>query len=39
MFKKTVALLFSKASNKLTLSENENLIINDQKCAEVSITI
>ena len=38
MFRKTVAPLFSsksKASNKITLSENENLIINDQKCAEM----
>ena len=38
MFWKTVAPLFSnksKASNKITLSENEKLIINDQKCAEV----
>ena len=37
MFWKTVAPLFSnksKASNKIT-SENEKLIINDQKCAEV----
>ena len=25
----------SKASNTITLSENEKLIINDQKCAEV----
>ena len=25
----------SKASNKVTLSKNEKLIINDQKCAEV----
>ena len=35
---KTTAPLFSnksKASNKITLSENEKLIINDQKCAEV----
>ena len=38
MFWKTVAPLFSnksKASNKITLSKNEKLIINDQKCAEV----
>ena len=38
MFWKTVSPLFSyksKASNKITLSENEKLIINDQKCAEV----
>ena len=38
MFWKTVAPLFSnksKASNKITLSENEKLITNDQKCAEV----
>ena len=38
MFRKTVALLFSsksKASNKITLFENEKLIINDQKCAEM----
>ena len=38
MFRKTVAPLFSsksKASNKITLSENEKLIINDQKCAEM----
>ena len=38
MLWKTVAPLFSnksKASNKITLSENEKLIINDQKCAEV----
>ena len=38
MFWKTVAPLFSnksKASNKITLSENEKLIINDKKCAEV----
>ena len=38
MFWKTVAPLFSnksKASNKITLSENEKLIINDQKWAEV----
>ena len=38
MFWKTVAPLFSsksKASNKITLSENEKLIINNQKCAEV----
>ena len=37
MFWKTVAPLFSnksKASNKIT-SENEKLIINNQKCAEV----
>ena len=37
MFWKTVAPLFSnksKASNKIT-SENEKLITNDQKCAEV----
>ena len=35
---KTVVPLFSnksKRSNKITLSENEKLIINDQKCAEV----
>ena len=25
----------SKASNKITLSENETLITNDQKCAEM----
>ena len=38
MFGKTVAPLFSsksKASNKTTLSENEKLIINDQKGPEV----
>ena len=38
MFLKTVAPLFSnksKASNKITLSANKKLIINDQKCAEV----
>ena len=38
MFWKTVAPFFSnksKANNKITLSENEKLIINDQKCAEV----
>ena len=38
MFWKTVAPLFSsksKASNKITLSENEKLVINNQKCAEV----
>ena len=42
MFWKTVAPLFSnkpKASNKITLSKNEKLVINDQgndqKCAEV----
>ena len=38
MFWKTVAPLFSnksKASNKITLSENEKLITNDQKSAEV----
>ena len=38
MFWKTVALLFSnkyRASNKITISGNENLIINDQKSAEV----
>ena len=38
MFWKTVAPLFSnksKASNKITLSENEKLISNDQKSAEV----
>ena len=38
MFWKTVAPLFSnksKASNKITLSENEKLIMNDQKCAEL----
>ena len=38
MLWKTVAPLFSnksKASNKITLSENEKLIINDQKCAEL----
>ena len=38
MFLKTVAPLFSnksKASNKITLSENEKLITNDQKSAEV----
>ena len=38
MFWKTVAQLFSnksKASNKITLSENEKLITNDQKSAEV----
>ena len=38
IFWKTVAPLFSnksKASNKITLSENEKLITNDQKCAEV----
>ena len=38
MFWKTVAPLFSnksKASNKITLSENEKLIMDDQKCTEV----
>ena len=38
MFSKTVAPLSSNKSNarnKITLSENEKLIINDQKCAEV----
>ena len=38
MFWKKVARLFSnksKASNKVTLSETQKLIINDQKCAEV----
>ena len=38
MFWKSVAPLFSnksKESNKITLSENEKLIINDQKCIEV----
>ena len=38
MFWKTVTPLFSKkskASNKIKLSENEKLIIKDQKCAEV----
>ena len=38
MFWKTVAPLFSnksRASNKITLSKNEKLIINDQQCAEV----
>ena len=38
MFWKTVAPIFSnksKASNRITLSENEKLITNDQKCAEV----
>ena len=38
MFRKTVAPRFSsisKASNKITLSENEKLIINDQKCVEM----
>ena len=38
MFWKTVGPLFSnksRASNKITLSENKKLIINDQKCAEV----
>ena len=38
MFRKTVAPLFSsksKASNKITLSENDKSIINDQKCAEM----
>ena len=38
MFWKTVAPLFSnksKASNKITLSENEKLIMNVQKGAEV----
>ena len=37
MLWKTVAPLFSnksKASNKNTLSENEKLIVNEQKCAE-----
>ena len=38
IFWKTVAPLFSnksKASNEITLFENEKLIMNDQKCAEV----
>ena len=38
MFLKSVAPLFSnkyKKSNKITLSENENLIINNQRCTEV----
>ena len=38
MFWKTVAQFFpnkSNARNKITLSENEKLDINDQKCAEV----
>ena len=38
IFWKTVAPLFSnksRASSKITLSKNEKLIINDQKCAEV----
>ena len=38
MFWKTVAPLFfnnSKASNKITVFENEKVIMNDQKCAEV----
>ena len=38
MFWKKVAPLFSnksKASNKVTLSETQKLIINDQKCAEM----
>ena len=38
MFWKTVAPLFSnkcRASNNITLSENEKLITNDQKSAEV----
>ena len=38
MFWETVAPLFSnksKASNKITLSEHEKLIMNDQKCAEL----
>ena len=38
MFWKTVAPFFSnksKASNKISLSENEKLITNGQKCAEV----
>ena len=38
MFWKSVAPLFSnksKASNEITLSKNEKLITNDQKCAEV----
>ena len=38
MFWKTVAPLFSnksQESNKITLSENEKLIANDKKCAEV----
>ena len=38
LFWKTVAPLFSdksKESNKITLSENEKLIMNDQKCNEV----
>ena len=42
MFCKSVAPLFyhkSRASNKIKSSENEKLIINDQKCAEVLITI
>ena len=38
MFWKAVVPLSSnksEASNKITLSDNEKLIINDQKCAEV----
>ena len=38
MFWKTVVPLSSnksEASNKITLSDNEKLIINDQKCTEV----
>ena len=35
MFWKTVAHFSLKASNKITLSENEKLITNDQKSAEV----
>ena len=38
MFRKTVAPLFSsksKAINKMTLSEDEKLIINDQSCAKM----
>ena len=38
MFWKRVAplsLINQKASNKITLSENETLITNDQKCAEM----
>ena len=39
MFWETVAPYFSsksKANNKIASSENEKLITNDQKCAEVS---
>ena len=35
MFRKTVAPRFSSISKASALSENEKLIINDQKCAEI----